>query len=128
MYAEASNGPPVYVIEDDRMMQRLLSELAASVGLRPRAFGRLSAARRALRERLPAVLLVDDDLPDGRGTDLVHELRADPRARHVKVIVCTSAGHARRRQIAELAPVVHKPFTVGEMEDALRRAAQACSS
>ena len=112
--------PPAFVIEDDVGMLRLLSELAASVGLEPLAFTRLSSARRALRKRLPAVLLVDDDLPDGSGADLVSELRADPRTRHVRAIVCTGADPARRRQIARLAPVIAKPFAPREVEDALR--------
>lgn len=115
--------PPAYVVEDDVMMLRLLSEVAASVGLEPLAFTRLSAVRRALRERLPAVLLLDDDLPDGRGADLLRELRADPRARDVEVIVCTSAGAARRQEIERLAPVIAKPFPLAEVEDALRAVA-----
>lgn len=115
--------PPAYVVEDDVMMLRLLSEVAASVGLEPLAFTRLSSVRRALRDRLPAVLLLDDDLPDGRGADLLRELRADPRARHVEVIVCTSAGAARRQEIERLAPVIAKPFPLAEVEDALRAVA-----
>jgi len=114
--------PPAYVVDDDIGMLRLLSEVAAAVGLRPLAFTRLSAARRALRERVPEVLLLDDDLPDGRGADFVRELRADPRTRDVKVIVCTAAGPDRRRQISSVAPVIAKPFEVTEMEGALREA------
>lgn len=113
--------PPAFVVEDDLMMLRLLSEVASSVGLRPLPFTRLSTVRRALRERVPEVIMLDDDLPDGRGADFAQELRADPRTRHVKVIVCTSAGPARRRQIAQsVAPVIAKPFAVSEVEGALR--------
>lgn len=115
-------SPPAFVVEDDVMMLRLLSEVAAAIGLEPMAFTRLSAARAALRRRVPSVLLVDDDLPDGRGADLVRELRASPRTRHVRVVFCTSAGPARRREIRGLAPVISKPFTVGELEHALREA------
>jgi CheY-like chemotaxis protein len=115
--------PPAFVVEDDLAMLRLLSEVAASVGLRPLPFTRLSTVRRALGQRLPAVIMLDDDLPDGRGADFAKELRADPRTRHVKVIVCTSAGPARRRQIAEhVTPVIAKPFAVTEVEGALREA------
>lgn len=103
-------------------MLRLLSEVAADAGLEPMAFTRLSAARRALRERVPSVLLVDDDLPDGRGADFVREVKANPRTRHVKVIFCTSAGPARRREISRLAPVIPKPFSLAQMERVLRKA------
>lgn len=123
MYGQARSMPPAYVVEDDVTMLHLLSEIAASAGLAPRTFTRLGTARRALRERPPAVLVIDDDLPDGRGADLVREMRDDPRMRDVRVVMCTSAGPQRRRQIAGLAPVVTKPFAVEEMESALRRAA-----
>jgi CheY-like chemotaxis protein len=114
---------PAFVVEDDAGMLRLLTELAASAGLEPRAFTRLSDVRRALRERLPAVVLVDDDLPDGHGADLVRELREDPRTRHVRAIVCTGADPARRRQISRIAPVISKPFSARQVEDALRQVA-----
>jgi DNA-binding response OmpR family regulator len=120
---ERAEPPPVFVVEDDPLMRSLLSEVAASVGLQPLTFTRLSSARAALRERIPAVLVVDDDLPDGRGGDFVHELKADPRTRHVRVVMCTSAGSHRRRHLGRLVPVVHKPFAIHELEDVLRRLA-----
>jgi two-component system phosphate regulon response regulator PhoB len=113
---------PAFVVDDDIGTLRLLSEVAAAVGLRPVVFTRLSAARRALAERVPAVMLLDDDLPDGRGADFVRELRTDPRTRHVKAIVCTAASADRRRQISSVAPVIAKPFEVSEVEGALREA------
>lgn len=111
--------PPAFVVEDDVMMLRLLSEVAAAAGLDPMAFTRISSARSALRRRTPALLLIDDDLPDGRGGDLVAELRASPRTRDVKVLFCTSAAPGRRQELLRLAPVVQKPFTVTDFERAL---------
>lgn len=120
--------PPAFVVEDDVGMLMLLSDLAASAGLDPLPFTRLSSARRALRDQVPAVVLLDDDLPDGRGADLISELRANPRTRHVRAIVCTGADAARRRQIARLAPVIAKPFVARDMEDALREVASPRAS
>ena len=111
--------PPAFVVEDDVMMLRLLSEVAAAAGLDPMAFTRLSSVRSALQHRKPALLLIDDDLPDGRGGDLVRELRASPRTRDVKVLFCTSAAPGRRRELSRLAPVVHKPFSLTDFERAL---------
>ena len=123
---ESQRPPPrAFVIEDDLPTLRLLSELVASVGLEPVPFTRITPARRAMRERRPAVLLVDDDLPDGRGAELVRELRADPRMRNVKVLFCTAADPARQREIARLAPVIAKPFRLRDMERALAEVASA---
>jgi DNA-binding response OmpR family regulator len=115
--------PRAFIIEDDVQTLSLLTDLVAAHGLEPVGFTRLSSARRALRERTPAVMVVDDDMPDGRGAELVHELRANPRTRHVRVLFCTAAGPSRRREIAQLAPVVPKPFRLSEMERALAEVA-----
>jgi CheY-like chemotaxis protein len=70
-------------------------------------------------------MVVDDDLPDGRGAELVRELRANPRAGHVKVLFCTAAEPARRQEIARLGPVIGKPFRLNDIERALAEVAGA---
>lgn len=104
---------------------RLVSELVASAGLEPIPFTRCSSARRAMRERAPAVMVVDDDLPDGRGAELVRELRADPRGSKVKVLFCTAADAVRRHEISLLGRVIAKPFRLRDMELALAEVASA---
>lgn len=116
--------PRAFVIEDDVHTLRLLTELVESTGLEPIAFTRISSARRALRERVPAVMVVDDDLPDGRGAELVNELRANPSYGDVKVLFCTAAEPARRREIAQLGPVIGKPFRLNDIERALAEVAK----
>jgi CheY-like chemotaxis protein len=115
--------PRAFVIEDDVQTLALLSDLAEMCGLEPVAFTRISSARKALRERVPTVMVVDDDLPDGRGADLVREVQANPATRHVRVVFCTAAAEPRRREIARLAPVIEKPFHVRDMERVLNEAA-----
>lgn len=114
-----------FVVEDDTETLRLLTELVASAGLQPVPFTRYFSARRAMLERAPAVMVVDDDLPDGRGSELVRELRADPRGRNVKVLFCTAAEPARRLEISPLGPVISKPFRLRDMERALSEVAAA---
>ena len=115
--------PRAFVIEDDVQTLALLSDLAEMCGFEPVAFTRIASARKALREHVPTIMVVDDELPDGRGGDLVRELRANPRTSHVRVLFCTAAGTSRRREIAQLAPVIEKPFGVRELERALHEAA-----
>jgi CheY-like chemotaxis protein len=114
-----THRPRAFVVEDDAMTQRLLVELIESRGLQPVSFSRMSSARRALREHPPEVMVVDDDLPDGHGAELVRELQADPRLRSVRVLFCTAAAPARRREMSRLAPVIAKPFALREIERAL---------
>ncbi|HEY7846555.1 MAG TPA: response regulator, partial [Candidatus Limnocylindria bacterium] len=112
--------PRAFVIEDDVLTLALLSDLAEMCGFEPVAFTRISSAREALRGLAPAIMVVDDDLPDGRGTDLVREVRANPRTADVRVVFCTAAGPSRRREIAQVAPVIAKPFRVREVERVLQ--------
>ena len=122
--AEIERPPPrAFVIEDDVQTLALLSDLAAMCGFEPVTFTRISSARQALRERAPTIMVVDDDLPDGRGADLVREVKDNPRTSHVQVVFCTAAGPSRRREIAHLAPIIQKPFRVRDLEQLLNEAA-----
>jgi DNA-binding response OmpR family regulator len=113
--------PTAYLVEDDPGTLLLLVELASDAGFRPVGFTRLTPARRAVREDPPSLIVLDDDLPDGRGIDLVRELRTDPRTRHLPILFCTAADPAHRREIAALAPVIGKPFDVSFLERELHR-------
>ena len=115
--------PRAFVIEDDMPTLALLSDLAEMCGYEPVTFTRISSARRALRDRVPTVMVVDDDLPDGRGADLVREVKANPRTNHVHVVFCTAADASRRHEMARLGPVIAKPFHVRDVERALSEAA-----
>ena len=115
--------PRAFVIEDDLHTLALLTDLAAMCGFEPVAFTRISLAREALRERVPTIMVVDDDLPDGRGSDLVRELRDNPRTSHVRMVLCTAAEPERRLEISRLAPVIAKPFRVRDVERVLHEAA-----
>ncbi|HEX6138845.1 MAG TPA: response regulator [Candidatus Limnocylindria bacterium] len=112
------------VVEDDIPTLRLLVELAATAGLEAIPFTRLSPARRAVREDPPSVLLVDDDLPDGQGADFAAEIASDPSMRGVRVVVCTAADAARRRQIEHVGHVIPKPFALHQLERALQEVAE----
>lgn len=111
-------------MEDDPGTLELLRELAVDAGWETRGFSQLSEFERAMAERVPDLVILDDDLPDGRGGDRARELRNDRRLRHVPVLVCTAAPGRRQAEIGGWAPVVNKPFELGEIEHFLRSAAR----
>lgn len=123
-YPAARHRPKAVVVEDDIATLRLLVELAATAGLEAIPFTHLSAARRAVRDSPPSVLLVDDDLPDGKGADFAAEVASDPRLRGVRVVVCTAADASRRRQIERVGRVIPKPFALHQLESALQEVAE----
>lgn len=77
----------VLIVEDDPATRRRLEAVVASVpSLRwTRSAGSAREAREALRET-PDVMLVDLDLPDGSGIDLIREARASASRTHAMVI------------------------------------------
>jgi DNA-binding response OmpR family regulator len=116
-------APILYIVDDDVATLELLREIAIDAGWEARAFTRLGPLRSALgMETPPTLLVLDDDLPDGRGGDLAREVRQDPRLSEMTLIVCTAAHAARQAEITRWAPVVSKPFDLAQIEHYLEAA------
>jgi DNA-binding response OmpR family regulator len=115
--------PVLFAVEDDPSTLELLRDVATDAGWAALGFTRLAEFERAVSERVPDLVILDDELPDGRGGDRARELRRDQRLRDVPVIVCTAASPRRQAQIGAWAPVVSKPFDVRQIERVLDRAA-----
>ncbi len=113
---QVGDRPLVYVVDDDVATLDLLCEVALEAGWTATGFLRLAGLRAALDRRIPALMILDDDMPDGRGGDLARELRSNPRVAEVPVLVCTAAHPMRQAEIGSWAPVVSKPFDLREVE------------
>ena len=111
-----SRGPVLFVVDDDVLTTELLCEIAQESGWTAFGFTRLAELQTALDRRRPRVLILDDDLVDGRGGDLARELREDPRMADVTLLVCTAAHPMRVAEIGAWAPVISKPFDLVEIE------------
>ncbi len=122
--AGTTGDPPVLcIVDDDGSTVELVREVAEESGWVAYGFERIEEARQFLSARQPTLLVLDDDLPDGRGGDLARELRDDPTS-DVPVLVCTAAHPRRQREIGEWAPVLSKPFDIFEFERHLEARAQ----
>jgi DNA-binding response OmpR family regulator len=121
--ADAQRAPVLYVVDDDMPTVELICEVAREWGWRTVGFTRLAAVRSALDRHRPTLVIVDDELPDGRGGDLARDVRRDPRTRELPLVVCTAATPRRQAEIGSWAPVVSKPFDLGVIEDVLAAAA-----
>jgi DNA-binding response OmpR family regulator len=120
----AVRPPLLYVADDDVATLDLLCEIARDAGWDARGFTRISQLRATLGAATPTLLILDDDLPDGRGGDLARELRDDPHMVEVPLLVCTAAHPMRQAEIGLFAPVVSKPFDLSEIEAFLSAAAR----
>lgn len=121
--AEGST-PAVFVVDDDPGTLELLCEVAREAGWEAHPFRRLMDLRASLDRSRPTLIILDDDLPDGRGGDLVRELRRDERMADTPMLVCTAAHPLRQAEIGSWAPVVSKPFRLAEIDAVLEAAAR----
>lgn len=112
-----TDAPVLWAADDDAATLALMCAIAEDSGWVARGFTRLRDLRAHLagRER-PNLLILDDDLPDGRGGDLARQLRSDSRMEGVPLLVCTAAHPLRQAEIGAWAPVVSKPFDLTEIE------------
>ena len=78
----------ILVIEDDRVLGEAVREHVASLGYGVDWMKRLDDAREALASVTYELVLMDLNLPDGRGLDLLRELRR--RGSTVPVIILTA--------------------------------------
>jgi DNA-binding response OmpR family regulator len=101
----------------------LLCDVASDAGWVAHGFTCLGEVRDRIEAERPSLVIVDDNLPDGRGGDLAREMTAERADDAVPVVVCTAAAPTRRQEIGGWAPVVAKPFALSEIEWLLSDAA-----
>jgi DNA-binding response OmpR family regulator len=124
MQAEESTGGVVLYVEDDRLNVTLVEEIVALVpGAVLHVEATVAGAIRRLRTGAPAIVLVDLDLPDGSGLDVVAAATGvDPRPR---VLVVTGDVAERTAALAVergADGVLVKPYRVAELLAAITTA------
>ncbi len=78
----------ILLVEDDDSVRRSLAEFLEDHALPSTAVETLAEARQALEHRAPPVCLLDMNLPDGSGIDLLSEIAR--RRLPMRVIVMTA--------------------------------------
>ena len=124
--AEISSGLTVLHVEDNPANLELVAQLLAQ---RPQ-YRLLAASHGALglefaRAHLPAVILMDLNLPDISGSEILKILRADPATTHIPVIALSANAMPHEIQSglqAGFFRYVTKPIRVREFFDALDKA------
>lgn len=101
----------VVFAEDDDVFRRLIARNLAQRGVAVREARTAAEAVAAVIERRPDLLLLDLDLPDRSGWDVLRELAA--RGIQVKTIVTSAirVNPSRRREFQPLA-YLPKPFPI----------------
>jgi CheY-like chemotaxis protein len=111
------SGAITMVVDDSPFSLTLTTTVLAGFGVRPTyALGRSVEARRILQEKPVDLLLVDTDMPEIDGFELVRWLRRSGPNPNAFTPVILTASHIRRGRVAEARDcganfVVTKPFS-----------------
>jgi len=91
------------------------------MGHEARGFGSAEELYTALVEegKIPELLVLDQRLPDEYGSTILHSLRERPQYRDIPVVFVTAIDDEEADRLADLAPVVRKPFDFVDFADAV---------
>jgi CheY-like chemotaxis protein len=108
------SGPArVLVVDDHELTLKLLQRVLELEGIHVVAAGSIGAAERALAEELPALIVLDLQLPDGDGLDLARRLKRERRTESCGIVACTAEamrGDEERALAAGCDAYVSKPI------------------
>ena len=119
----ATEDAIVYVVDDDLSVREALRSLIRSVGLRCETFASAAEFMRYQRSQDPACLVLDVQLPDASGLDLVTQL--DAAESPIPIIFITGHGTipmSVRAMKAGALEFLTKPFREEDLIAALRTA------
>jgi two-component system phosphate regulon response regulator PhoB len=124
--------PSILLVDDEKDLLSLLDFNLRAAGFETALATTGEQALAQLRRRTPDLVLLDLMLPDLSGTEVCRHIKADPRTRHVPVVMLTAKGDEVDRVVGfEMGAddYVTKPFSVRELvlrlKAVLRRAGPA---
>lgn len=113
------------IIEDNPDVAQVLADILASLGWEARIAPTPVAALLALRQKIPALILLDYDLPGANGVEVLQYIRSDPLAKNIDVVFVSaedSPDTIRRALASGARDYLVKPVDVdrlGEVLDSL---------
>lgn len=112
----------IWVVDDDHLTRAAVLAVLDEVGYLTRGFENAEELYVALVDgtRPPNLLILDQRLPDEGGSTIVHSLRERARYRDIPVVFLTAIDDEQAQRLADVAPVMRKPFEVDELVAAVR--------
>ncbi|MFZ2629114.1 MAG: Hpt domain-containing protein [Rugosibacter sp.] len=116
--AASAAAPLIMVVDDSLTVRKITSRLLTRNGYRVLTAKDGADALEQLHGELPAVMLVDIEMPRMDGFSLTRAIRADARLAVIPIIIITSRTAEKHRQHAQEAGVNHylgKPYNEDEL-------------
>jgi len=115
----------VLIIEDDPFVSGLLADVLNTAGYEVKATDSAFGASTLVRELQPSAVLLDIGLPFRPGTDLLDDLKFDPRTATIPVVVLSGLTESLTAERCALAAaVLAKPVDISRLLGVLL---QACA-
>ena len=100
------------IIDDEIDICYLLSNILKHKNLQPNYVNSLSEATIALQKDVPAIIFLDNHLPDGRGMDYISKIKKSYPSTKVIMITAHDNAEDRSKALEEGADsFIGKPFT-----------------
>jgi len=116
--------PKILCVEDNRLNSRLLKKLISRLGIEVlQAETAWQGLQQAKKEQI-SLMLINLDLPDMDGLELIRRLKADSELAHIPVIAMLNASKAFSQELSNLAnceDILTKPIDPHELYNMLRR-------
>ena len=116
-------GQRVWVVDDEPLIRTASLAVLGDLGYEARGFGDAEELYTALVEEgvVPDLLILDQRLPDEYGSTILHSLRERPQYRDSPVLFVTAIDDEEADRLADLAPVVRKPFDFTDFVEAVQQ-------
>ena len=112
-----------WIVDDDREMCEAIGLMLRLLGFTPQSFfDARSAAKALLRGERPAVILLDLNMPEVGGDDLLEFIRSRPQWKDIPVVMLTSEfAETEQVRLLQLGAngYLTKPVTLDELQEAL---------
>jgi chemosensory pili system protein ChpA (sensor histidine kinase/response regulator) len=110
-----------FVIEDDEDLSNIFAEALQNAGYQVETIRDGALARQRLTEVVPSIVLLDMHLPKVTGSELLADIRSDPRLTEVRVVVATADARLgdEFREVADFTLI--KPISFIQLRDLTKR-------
>jgi DNA-binding response OmpR family regulator len=108
----------IFIVEDEPEIASLMAHAVAKVGFATRVFHDGRSVMEALPTQLPALILLDQMLPDLSGLEILRCMEQEERLRHIKkIIVSARSSESEKVHALDLGAddYVTKPFSPREL-------------
>ena len=104
----------ILIIEDNYVNQRLFFDILNLYGANVISVDSAKNALEILKKTTPDLILMDIQLPDISGIDLVKHIRSLPRFKHIRIVATTAYSFKNKKELLLLGfdDVLFKPIDI----------------